>query len=85
MAGLRVGGGLSSQFGALPNLSGVTAARTTGTSGVTAAAFSPGMTPTVTAPGGFAALHPGTPFGMAFWWGVGAIAALTLIRHSLPR
>lgn len=29
-------------------------------------------------------LHPAQPFGMGFWWGVAGMAALVLIRRSLP-
>ena len=86
MAGLYTGGSLRAQFGgSSPNLSGAMNAPTTGMSGITQAAFSPGMTPTVTAPGGMSALHPGTPFGMSFWWGCAAIGLLAFIRHSLPK
>jgi hypothetical protein len=29
-------------------------------------------------------LHPSQSFGMGFWWGVGGMVALVLIRRSLP-
>lgn len=29
-------------------------------------------------------LAPNDGFGLAFWWGVGAVVALLLIRKSLP-
>ena len=47
------------------------------------AAFSPNATVSVTTGGH--PLHPNQPFGLAFWTGVGAIALLCLVRHSLPR
>lgn len=31
-----------------------------------------------------AALTPNDAFGVAFWWGVGSLGLLILIRHSLP-
>lgn len=37
------------------------------------------------ASGGRHPLHPGTHFGLGFWGGVGGLAALILIRWSLPR
>ena len=50
---------------------------------VTAAAFGPGYT--TSAPSMGAALTPNDAFGISFWLGVGAIALLVFIRHSLPR
>ncbi|HUO47989.1 MAG TPA: hypothetical protein VMU09_04065 [Acidimicrobiales bacterium] len=35
--------------------------------------------------GGRGALHPGTHFGLGLWGAVGGLAALVLIRWSLPR
>jgi hypothetical protein len=49
---------------------------------VTSAAFGPGAT--VQTPSASQALTPTDGFGLAFWVGVGAIAALVIIRHSLP-
>lgn len=53
------------------------------TTSVTAAAFGPGYT--TSAPDTASALTPDDPFGVSFWLGVGAIALLVFIRHSLPR
>lgn len=50
---------------------------------VTAAAFGPGYASS--APSAGAALAPDDAFGISFWLGVGAIALLVFIRHSLPR
>lgn len=51
---------------------------------VTAAAFGPGYA--TAAPDSMSdALTPNDPFGISFWMGVGAIALLIFIRHSLPR
>jgi hypothetical protein len=47
------------------------------------AAFSPNATVALNAGGN--PLHPNQPFGLAFWTGVGAIALLLVVRHSLPR
>lgn len=47
------------------------------------AAFSPNGTVALTSGPHWA--HPSQPFGLAFWTGVGALALLVLIRHSLPR
>jgi len=52
-------------------------------SSVTAAAFGPGYT--TSAPTMGSALTPNDAFGISFWLGVGAIALLVFIRHSLPR
>jgi hypothetical protein len=49
---------------------------------VTQAAFGPGAT--VQAPTTKDCLMPNDGFGVAFWVGVAAVAALVLIRHSLP-
>lgn len=46
------------------------------------AAFGPGMSGGSPSTG--AALAPNDPFGVAFWLGVGSLALLLLIRHSLP-
>jgi hypothetical protein len=50
---------------------------------VTQAAFGPGMSAPVTPPS--QTLFPNDPFGIAVWVGIGAVALLVLIRHSLPR
>jgi hypothetical protein len=50
---------------------------------VTAAAFGPGYT--VSGPSTSSALAPNDAFGISFWLGIGAIAALAYIRHTLPR
>lgn len=50
---------------------------------VTAAAFGPGYT--TSAPDMGSALTPDDAFGISFWLGVGALALLVFIRHSLPR
>ena len=50
---------------------------------VTQAAFGPGVS--VSGPSTGQSLDPRTGFGLAFWVGVGAVAALVVIRHSLPR
>ncbi len=47
------------------------------------AAFSPGSTVSVSTASH--PLTPGSPFGIAFWVGVGSIALLCIIRPSLPR
>lgn len=50
---------------------------------VTAAAFGPGYA--TSAPDMGSALMPNDAFGISFWLGVGALALLVFIRHSLPR
>jgi len=35
-------------------------------------------------PSGLSACTPNDPFGVALWTGVGALALLLVIRHSLP-
>jgi hypothetical protein len=50
---------------------------------VTSAAFGPGVT--LNAPGNAETLKPNDGFGIAVWTGIGAIIALLVIRHSLPR
>jgi hypothetical protein len=47
------------------------------------AGFGPGYT-AAGGPSTMTALTPNDPFGIAFWLGVGAVAALLVIRHSLP-
>lgn len=49
---------------------------------VTSAAFGPGST--TPAPSSSDCLKPDNGFGVAFWTGVVAIAALVFIRQSLP-
>ena len=49
---------------------------------VTAAAFGPGYTTPVASAS--SALHPMAPTGLAVWAGIAAVAALVLIRYSLP-
>jgi hypothetical protein len=49
---------------------------------VTAAAFGPGVTVQPESAG--SCLMPNDGFGLAFWVGVAAVAALVIIRHSLP-
>jgi hypothetical protein len=50
---------------------------------VTQAAFGPGFT--ASSPSTASALIPNDAFGVAFWVGVAAIAALVYLRHTLPR
>ena len=50
---------------------------------VSTAAFGPSYSGSAT--GRYAGLKPNTPSGLAFWVGVGAVVALVVIRHSLPR
>lgn len=50
---------------------------------VTQAAFGPGVTAPVASTSDL--LMPNDAFGVAFWSGVVAVAALIFIRHSLPR
>lgn len=49
----------------------------------TEAGFGTGATMSGT-PNGLSACTPNDPFGVALWWGVGALALLLVIRHSLP-
>jgi hypothetical protein len=49
----------------------------------TQAAFGPSVTSS--SPNASAILAPNDGFGLAFWLGVGAIAALVFIRYSLPK
>jgi len=49
---------------------------------ITSAAFGPGYSAPMASDG--SALHPATATGAALWGGVAAVAALVLIRHSLP-
>jgi len=74
---LRVGG-----FGGVRSSSSPKWGQGTGPSSVTQAAFGPGYT--APAPSGGSVLAPNDGFGVAFWMGVGAIAALCFIRYSLP-
>lgn len=53
------------------------------TGSVDYAAFQPGATQQMQGRGH--ALHPGQPFGLTFWVGAVSLAALVLIRHSLPK
>lgn len=55
---------------------------TVNTGTVDAAAFMPGATSQPQSTG--QALSPGSPAGLTFWVGVGALVALALVRHSLP-
>jgi len=50
---------------------------------VTSAAFGPGYT--VASPSTASALVPNDAFGIGFWLGLAAIAALVYLRHTLPR
>ena len=75
---LRTFGGVSARSQATtaaPSMSQATS--------VTASAFGPGYA--TSAPSMGSALTPDDPFGVSFWLGVGAIALLIFIRHSLPR
>lgn len=49
---------------------------------VTSAAFGLGATTPVDS--SISSLHPAAPVGMAVWTGIAAVAALVLIRYSLP-
>ena len=49
---------------------------------VTAAAFGPGYT--TSAPSTSSALMPNDPFGISFWTGIGGLAGLAYLRHTLP-
>jgi hypothetical protein len=49
---------------------------------VTAAAFGPGYT--TSPPSTSSALTPNDPFGIAFWTGIGGVAGLVYLRHTLP-
>lgn len=75
---LRTFGGVSAR--PTPSTSAPNSAQATS---VTAAAFGPGYASS--APSMGQALTPDDPFGISFWIGVGAIALLVFIRHSLPR
>ena len=50
---------------------------------VTSAAFGPGFTSAP--PSTSSALTPNDAFGISFWVGIAAIAALIYLRHTLPR
>lgn len=75
---LRTFGGVSARSQATTS-----AASPAQATSVTAAAFGPGYMSG--APSTSAALAPDDAFGVSFWLGVGAIALLIFIRHSLPR
>lgn len=47
------------------------------------AGFGPGYS-MAGAPDSLNALAPNDPFGVAFWVGVGSLALLLFVRHSLP-
>lgn len=55
----------------------------TGPVSATEAGFGPGYT-MAGAPSSREALAPNDPFGIAFWVGVGSLALLIFVRHSLP-
>lgn len=50
---------------------------------ITSAAFGPGYSSPMSS--GLGSLHPGTSAGAAFIGGLVAVAALVIIRQSLPR
>ena len=78
---LRVGG-----FGGVQGTSGPSygSASSYGSGmSATQAAFGPSVTSS--SPNASAILAPNDGFGLAFWLGVGAIAALVFIRYSLPK
>lgn len=79
MAGLalKVGG-----FGGVGTTSSPAYGTPTSYNTVTAAAFGPGVTMPMDSAAD--ALDPTDGFGVAFWTGVACVAALVLIRHSLP-
>jgi len=56
---------------------------TSGTPSAGIAAF--GGPSTTTTPSTGDILHPGKPFGLAFWVGVGSITGLCWLRYSLPK
>lgn len=73
------------QLGVMGGVKASPTAGTTGANPVSAsqAAFGSGYTDTGT-PSSGSALTPNDPFGVAFWSGVGCLALLLVIRHSLP-
>ena len=79
MAGLslNVGG-----FGGVKSTDEASYGSSTSYDNVTAAAFGPGVSTPVAS--GASALHPMAPTGLAVWAGIAAVAALVLIRYSLP-
>jgi hypothetical protein len=76
MPGLQLG-----TFGGVANRPQPTTAPNQATS-VTQAAFGPGYT--MSGPSTGAALMPNDPGGIIFWTGVGGIAGLAYLRHTLP-
>lgn len=57
--------------------------QTTAPTTATDAGFGPGAS-VAGSPSSSNALTPNDPFGVAFWVGVGSLALLVFIRHSLP-
>lgn len=76
--GLNLSAGGQVRLGAPTSFSSAPMAAT-----ATEAAFGPGYTQ-AGSPDAKAALFPNDPFGMAFWLGVAAVAALVFIRYTLP-
>jgi hypothetical protein len=76
MPGLQLG-----TFGGVSARPQMTTAPNQATS-VTQAAFGPGYT--MKGPSTASALTPNDPGGIAFWTGVGGIAGLVYLRHTLP-
>jgi hypothetical protein len=72
--------GLNLRTGFRASAAATTGVPNTGT--VESAAFMPGATQSPQTAG--QALSPGSPPGLTFWVGAGALVALALIRHSLP-
>lgn len=73
--GMQLGGQASVNGGGMGSVSNPATA--------SEAAFGPGYAVNGR-PNSKAALAPNDPFGVAFWTGVGCLALLLLIRHSLP-
>ena len=69
-------------FGGVQPTGSPTYGSSTSYDSVTSAAFGPGVTTPVSS--NMSSLHPGAPVGMAVWTGIAAVAALVLIRYSLP-
>lgn len=80
MAGLNLG--LSGSFGGVSSTPPASYGNANSYDSITSAAFGPGVS--VPAESTADTLHPGKPFGMSLWIGVASIAALVLIRSSLP-
>ena len=78
MSGLQLQSGLRLRAG-----SGTSSVGTPNTGTVDSAAFAPGRTQQMT--GAAQALTPSSPPGLTLWVGVGCLAALVLIRQSLPK